>query len=284
MARNKKVDYSAVEKIVYVYLRVSTEKQKKDGKGLEAQLADCERTCQQLGLTILKVVEDPGLSGKLPHTERPGLLEAMEGCAAGLAGGIIAYNQDRYARGLGAYEAIVEHAKKYGYKLYAGHQDITEEENDIPADALAFVANIERKLIVKRLRGGRIQRAEVDGRGTAPLNYGYTVRPIGELLEIVIDEERAEIVRIILRLVKLENRSYRYAADYLNRLGYKTPFAGKVRTKGEDRGKPFSGRWSVGQIQKIVDDWELYTTGRKVWNGIEAEQRWPILFDETKEG
>lgn len=284
--RKKKIDYSLVKNLVYVYLRVSTERQRQDGKGLEAQLADCKTICKELGLEIYKVVSDPGLSGTLPYTERPGLLEAMTGCENGEAGGIIAYNQDRYARGMGADETIRKHALQHGYMLLAGRTDITKEENDIPADAMAFVATIERKMIVKRLRGGRKQRAEVDGRGTAPVPLGYTITITsnfrGEnIQEVIINEETAPVVRLIFRMVKIEGKSYRYVADYLNRNGYKSPYAGRVRKSGAKAGKPFSGSWSFGQIQKVVDNYELYTTGVKIWDGIEAELKWPILFSEN---
>lgn len=276
------IDKQAVAQIAYIYLRVSTEKQRKDGKGLDAQLDDCQAVCQRLNLTVHKIVVDPGLSGKLDYLDRPGLLEAMTACAEGQAGAIVAYNQDRYARGLSSYERVREHAIKHKYKLYAGDRDITSEEQDIPSEALAFVASVERKLIAKRMRGGRTQRAEVDGRGNAKITMGYKMEVIDGLKSVVPDPDTAPIVCAVLRLVMEEKKSYRYVAEWLNAEGYASPYAGKIRENGENKGVPFSGRWSVGQIQKIVNNYILYTTGVKIWNGIVSEASWPILYNPTE--
>jgi DNA invertase Pin-like site-specific DNA recombinase len=283
MARKKKVDYSSVAHLVYVYLRVSTEKQKKDGKGLEAQLADCIKICQHYGLTILKIVQDPGLSGKLPPPERPGLQEAMEGCADGLAAGIVSYDQARYARSMAVDEVVRMHAIEHGYKLYAGFEEITAEENEMSADIRAMFASMERKMIVRRLKNGRIQRAEVDGRGTAPLPYGYTLETIikdGEAFEIIsLDPIKTRVVSTVLRM-EAAGSSLRKIAAYLNENGYRPPYYGKTRQKGKKAGIPFKGEWTFGQVQKIVGHRDLYCTGIKTWNGIEGEQKWPILFEE----
>ena len=54
-----------------IYTRVSSDKQVRDGHGLESQLFYCKRLAKEKSIKVIDVFEDPGISGKLLY--RPGL-------------------------------------------------------------------------------------------------------------------------------------------------------------------------------------------------------------------
>ncbi len=274
MARPKKALRDIHGKRAIIYIRVSTEEQLKGGHhGVEAQLAACIEYLARKGYIEVCIQRDLGKSGAKGIASRPGIATALELCEGGLADVIVCYAQDRLARKSGVFEDIRERAVRGHFRLETARdgQDLTTEENELSADAMSFVASIERKMIAKRLYGGRKERGKIDGRGSSTLPYGYRYH-----LEVVatsdgdqvvktieVDPEAAEVVRIILEL--RQAHSYQYVADSLNALGHRTPRSGR--------------EWTVGNVQGIERNAELYRTGIRRWDGIEGAERWPIIVE-----
>ncbi len=63
--------------------------------------------------------------------------------------------------------------------------------------------------------------------------------------------------------MRATGQTYQATADTLNAAGYQTP-------KGST--------WTVGHVQGIERHRELYCTGRRVWDGVQATELWPILL------
>lgn len=285
MARPKKQEPAQITTyLAIVYLRISTEMQK-EGTGLDLQQRICESVCGQHGFQIVDTVQDIDYSGSLPWKERPSLEAAMEGCKAGKAHLIIAYDQGRFARSSGVDEDIRKHAKRYKYKLWSALDDneITAESNELTADTRAFVMSLERKLIAGRFFKGRKEKAAHDGYGSGPLPFGYAKRQIGVTItgrviwEVIEDAEKAPIVRLLLQMI-LDGKHYSEVAEYLNKKNLPSPYAGKKRRDGTQ----YPGIWADSQVYSVMKNFPLYTTGIKSWGKIEGLQRWPILL-EVKE-
>ena len=96
--------------------------------------------------------------------------------------------------------------------------------------------------------------------GSGPIPYGYARLTDSS---IAIDQHAADIIRTLLSL--REKKGYQATADALNTAEYTTP-------KG--------GKWTVGHMQGIERHAELYRTGVRKWDGVKAEQGWPILYQE----
>lgn len=247
-----------------IYLRVSTDEQAKPGHfGLEAQLDLCQQYCKKQGYTVVEVAQDKGISGTKPIAQRPGIERAITLCEQKKADVIVAYAQDRYARKSSVLESILSGALRYKYRIETSDgNELTDPKNEMLVQATSFVANIEARLIARRLYTGRQGRSKVDGLGSGPLPYGYRRTSTGKL---TIDSEEQKVIRIILD-ARADSRPYRYISDNLNEQGYKT-------AKGTS--------WTPGSVETISRHEMLYRTGIKQWGDVEAYNKWPIILKRS---
>ncbi len=155
---------------VIAYLRVSTGRQVKDGYGLADQEKQVRAWCRKNRHKLVGVVTDEALSGTLPAPERPGLLECLRAVRDGEADGIVMRDLDRIARELTTQEGILAQLWKFG-----GHCYITTQAEEIPQDdpddpmrtamrqMMGVFAQLERSMLVKRMKNGRATKAEQGG-------------------------------------------------------------------------------------------------------------------------
>lgn len=78
------------------YIRVSTNQQADEGISLEAQRTRLEAYAVALGLDLVAIEVDAGLSAK--NLKRPGLLAALEALETGKADGLLVVKLDRLTR------------------------------------------------------------------------------------------------------------------------------------------------------------------------------------------
>lgn len=152
------------------YLRVSTAGQAVDGYGLDAQLAAIAQYAANAGLTLVAMARDEGVSGLLPAHERPGLVNAIAHIAGGHADVLIVARLDRLARDLTTQEAIL--AQCWGMDAAVHSADLGAIHADDPDDPMrtamrqmaGVFAQLDRALVVKRLRDGRKAKAALGGK------------------------------------------------------------------------------------------------------------------------
>jgi len=243
-----------------LYLRVSTQEQARDdAHGLQLQEAAARAVCAARGLRVVAVHSDIGISGTVPVAQRAGLQAAMAACGNGGAGWLVVYAQDRLARSSGVFDAIRAAAQAGGYRLLSATDGrvLTDAEDELSGDAMAFVASIERKLIARRLSAGRAARGAVDGAGSGKLPFGYTWHGT----EIVAEPEQAQAVAELLALHST-GASLAQIAAHLNTLGYTAP-AG--------------GAWTRSSVQGVLRNATTYRTGVRFWNDTAAQVRYPVL-------
>jgi DNA invertase Pin-like site-specific DNA recombinase len=82
-------------KSAFVYIRVSTDMQVKEGISLDAQQAKAAAWCELNDYQLQKVFVDAGLSGKRADN-RPALQNALSACGKGDA--LVVYSLSRLAR------------------------------------------------------------------------------------------------------------------------------------------------------------------------------------------
>ncbi|MDV7088672.1 recombinase family protein [Rhodococcus opacus] len=132
------------------YLRVSTDEQARSGLGLAAQEAALVAEAERRGweLTILR---DEGASGKQVN---PGLRNALEQLASGLADGLVVAKMDRVSRSLLHAVEILDTAKSQGWALVVLDLgvDLTTPAGRALAGTMAVFAEFERELIRERTR------------------------------------------------------------------------------------------------------------------------------------
>ncbi len=258
MGRHKKVrpDGNGLRAVFYV--RVS----KEDGEtkhGMEVQRADIDRYALGKGYIHVASFHDDGVSGATPLEKRQGLSEAFALCLAGQADVIVAYNQDRFARSMGVWEAIRNKAIGKNIRLETAEgRVLTDDKDQLMGEVMAFAAAMERRRISERFMAARAYRSQKDGRGSAPLPFGYVALDEGG---IGVDATAAAAICLLLAC-RAQGMTYQATANALNAGGHHSP-----------RG----GSWKVGLVLAVEQRADLYRTGRRIWRGIESAQVWPII-------
>lgn len=210
-----------------MYLRVSTGGQL-DGYGLDAQEKDCRRWAKKHGHKVVKVCTDGAVSGKSTDDERAGLTEALAHLADGTADGLLAPTLDRVARELTVQEAALSVIWAYGSRAFTvDHGEHLADDEDDPMrtfvrHVMGAAAQLERGLIVKRLKSGRRTKAERGGYAHGAPAYGQ--KAVDK--ELTLDEEEAAVLAK-MREWQAEGVSIRGIADRLNEEGIPTKRGGR---------------------------------------------------------
>lgn len=140
------------KKTAIIYLRVSTDEQGESGLGLEAQERTALDYCQRNGLEVVEIVREIQ-SGKSMR-KRALLQAALERCAKGDAGLLVASNVSRLARSIRDLSQMLETAERKGYGIAAVDTGL---DTSTPAGKMVFqilgvAAEYERAMISDRTK------------------------------------------------------------------------------------------------------------------------------------
>jgi site-specific DNA recombinase len=223
------------------YLRVSTAGQAERGMGLEAQRSKLEAYAREHGLELDEIVRETASGGVkdgelLSVEHRPKLLALLERAREGGFDVLLVARLDRLSRDYATLVFVERTFRRYGVDVVSA----TEENGDsayaeFTRGILAQVAQLERQVILERVRDGKREKKKLGRHVHGRIPYGY--RSSHGVLEP--DEERAEVVRRIF-------------ADA--RAGY-TPGAIAKRLDGAGIPSP-TGRsaWSRQTVRQIVEN------------------------------
>ncbi|MDJ0335359.1 recombinase family protein [Salinibacterium sp. G-O1] len=164
-----------------MYLRVSSVGQL-DGFGLDVQEEACRAYANAHGLHITATFRDEGVSGMLDATEREGLMDALTALQDGSVDLLLVARLDRLARSLTVQEAVLAQVWTANRTLHSA--DVGEVLRDDPDDPLrtamrqmaGVFAELDRGMVVKRMRDGRRAKAAQGGRAVGPAPYGYLAK------------------------------------------------------------------------------------------------------------
>ncbi len=196
------------------YVRVSSVGQAKDGLGLPTQERMVRRWCREHGHRLVRLVSDNGRSGAVDETGRPGLLDALSAVRDRTAEGIVVPSLDRLARSITVQEAVLGRVWAEGGAVFT--VDGGEVSRDDPDDPMrtamrqmaGVFAELDRRLIVKRLRNGRATAA-AEGRHAVG-DYAYGER----------DPDEAAMVERV-RALRADGLSLRGIITALDAEGYR---------------------------------------------------------------
>ncbi|MEV7797476.1 recombinase family protein [Microbacterium foliorum] len=167
-----------------LYLRVSSVGQL-DGFGLDVQEKACRAYAKAHGLCIVATFRDEGVSGTLDAAQRDGLMSALTRLQDGDADALLVARLDRLARTLTVQEAVLAQVWRHNRAVYSA--DLGEVMQDDPDDPMrtamrqmaGVFAQLDRGMVVKRMRDGRKAKAAAGGRSVGPAPYGYIARDGG---------------------------------------------------------------------------------------------------------
>ncbi|MDQ7822060.1 MAG: recombinase family protein [Candidatus Eremiobacteraeota bacterium] len=219
-----------------VYLRVSTSDQVNDGVSLSNQEEKISAYCKMVGLEVVKVIREEGVSGSIRLSTRPGGQELHHLVTKKMVGHVIALKLDRLFRD--AEDALHQTKEwdKLGVALHLvdmGGQTINTATamGRFFLNMMAGFAELERNLIAERTATAMsFKKSHLQV--YSPVPYGYDRR--GD--ELVRNEEEQAVITTIKNM-RASGMSYCKMAEILNR--------DHVPTKG-------GGKWHTSTLYGIV--------------------------------
>jgi site-specific DNA recombinase len=224
-------------KVVGIYIRVSTDKQVQEGYSLDAQREEDTQVARKLfgNDVVVEYYVDEGKSAKSTKS-RHALLRMMKDVKHGLLSAIITYKVSRLARNLSdslkLVEEIYNDAKVRFISIKEG--EYGTPHGNLQFNILASVAQYQREELAENVQLGMSQRAR-EGKWNGGHVLGYRT----ENKELLVIPEEAEIVRLIFDKYVLEGWGTKKIANYLNTIG-----------KHSKNGKTFS----VATVSIILDN------------------------------
>ena len=225
-----------------VYVRISSDSQL-DGYGLDVQEAACRSWAKANGHKVVALFTDAGVSGATDALDRAGLSAALLALQAPPdAEGLLVARLDRLARALTVQEASLAIAWRAGARVYTA--DAGEVHQDDPDDPMrtalrqvvGVFAELDRRMVVKRLRDGRSAKAEAGRHATGSYAFGYQGEGKGRQRDAgPAPAEQATVERILE--LRAANRSYRQIA---------------VTLDAEGLGPRRAATWSAMAVRNIV--------------------------------
>jgi site-specific DNA recombinase len=179
-----------------LYLRVSTNEQAENGRGLDVQEAHLRKYCDDVyKLSDVHIYVDKGYSGSLPITKRPALSQLYEDAKAKQFDVVLIYRLDRYFRSLRKLlDAVADlDEMNIGFKSINENFDTTTLNGKLMLQIMGSLAEYERGLIAERMGSGRESAASEGKWVTGVPPYGYIVDK--ETKKLVINEDEAKIVK-----------------------------------------------------------------------------------------
>ena len=237
-----------MKKKCYIYIRVSTTMQV-DGYSLEAQKERLMKFAEFQEMEVVREYCDAGKSGK-SITGRPEFQRMLQDVSEERDGVafILVFKLSRFGRNAADVLNSLQFIQDYGVNLICVEDgiDSSKDSGKLTITVLSAVVEIERENILVQTMEGRKQKAR-EGKwngGQAP--FGYDLDSKNSTL--VVNEEEAEIVRIIYDKFVHTDMGADAICNYLNQRGY---------TKKKVRGHELN-YFARGLIMKILDN-PVYT-------------------------
>lgn len=209
---------------VALYTRVSTDTQVR-GESLADQEHDGRAWAESHGHHVAAVFSDPGLSGKLPADERPGLAAALEALEVGAVDVLVIRDLDRLARELTVQEAVLAQVwcrpdtvvVEYGRDAAVLRDDPEDPMRTTIRQVMGAFKELDRKLVAKRLRDGRKSKARRGQHANGPAPYGWRTEA-GELVPLAAEQ----VVLALIRDLRADGLRQADIAAALNAEGHRT--------------------------------------------------------------
>jgi len=200
------------------YCRVSTDNQKEEGT-IEIQVKALKRYTEKNNFKLIKIFKDEGVSGSSELENREGLaglfnfIEDQEDI-----GGVLIFKLDRLARDLYIQEHLIKKLEGLNKKLISIKEPNLDSKDPMRKafrQFMGIVSELEKAFITMRLSGGRINKASKGGFAGGVVALGYNTKN----KKLFIDEEQAEIIKLIFKMKRYKKMGLREIARELNKKG-----------------------------------------------------------------
>lgn len=207
-----------------IYIRVSTEEQKKSGLGLEAQEKYCMDYIAKNGERPIIFFKDEAVSSGLRIEDREGLNQAIDALQPGDI--FLISQRDRIGRSVVENAILEREINKKGAKLITVNQDDSNMDAGIATlmkTMMDAFSQYERYIISKRTKAAlAAKKARGERIGRVP--YGYS---LDENKRVVVNPIESSIVKQIYHYRNKEHLPFRSIANRLNAAGYRNRNGGE---------------------------------------------------------
>lgn len=269
-----------MNKLVGLYIRVSTEHQAKEGYSIEAQKANLTNFAHNQGWQIVDTYIDAGISGK-NITNRPQVKRLINDIKQSKLDIILLYKFDRLTRDAKDTESIIELVEKWGIEVYTlsgGIVDVSTASGRFSVRISGAVAQLEREQTIERVKVALKQKANMGYTlASSRMCYGYN-REYHQKEQTINNIEAINVKRIyslflngktppeIARLFNLENVPTKLSNRYLHTMWTsKTIYL--ILTNPTYIGKI---RYHIGQEDEcILDGIHEPIIEETIWNNVQ---------------
>jgi DNA invertase Pin-like site-specific DNA recombinase len=227
------------------YVRVSQERNARNGYGLEAQQTDIRRYAEYRGLGRIGIYREAGVSGY--ERERPELERLLADAKAGTLDVVIFPSIDRTARSVKDVIEIDTALREAGVDIVFLREgiDTSTPVGEFFRNVMASLAQLEGRLIYERMSKGKRRKAAEGGYTGGWLPYGYRL----EGGRAVVVPKEAKVVERVFRW-RVEGRTLEAICERLN--------ADSVKTQR-------NGKWRVSTVRGMLAN--RFYTGRVEFEG-----------------
>lgn len=211
---------STSEIFVGIYVRISSDEQKRTGLSIDAQIRVCIKYCELKGWKVYRIYKDEGISaGTLK--KRPAIQEFMKDAEDHKVSCLVSTKLDRVFRNLSDAIKVLDRFREIGVNFAFVEQDIdtTSAIGRVIFVIIALFAELERQMTIERNRA--IMSDKFD-RGIPPSKIPYGYKPIFKNKEeskivtrIEIDTSKAKIVQNVFKMTS-EGISYKDICNKFN--------------------------------------------------------------------
>lgn len=250
-----------MKKRVFLYVRVSTQEQAREGYSIDEQIERLKDYAKAMGWIVVKVYVDGGYSGS--NTNRPALKDMIKDIKAGKGDSVVVYKLDRLSRSQKDTLELIEDyflANKVDFISMTENFDTSSPFGRAMIGILSVFAQLEREQIKERMsmgREGRAKEGKFHGGGYAPVGYDYVDG------ELKINEYEAMQVREIHRLYQ-EGKGFQTITKIFLNKGYTQK----------------SRKWSVNRVKGCLLN-DLYIGVIHYNNQSYTGEHEPIIDEET---
>ena len=267
MARIRMVEdaSSAGEAVTGLYLRVTAEESIKADLSIPNQRRRGLELCTERSWSPVKVYQEPRhVGGDEPPAKRPALAALLADIEAGYVKRVLVRHDDRLWRSTEVQDLILNSLRQNTVDLwtFAGQREHRSAGGRFALKVLGAAAELEKGLTGERIREMKRGKAHAGRLGGGPPSFGYTSQSRCKL-ELLrqgaiedeahrqacekypvaktwyLDEQEAEVVRLIFNLYMGERLGCRRISQELNRRGHR-----------RRAGYP----WSPVKVGKIVNN------------------------------
>ena len=229
------------------YVRVSTDKQVREGVSVENQVERIREFCERDNLDLVDIIRDEGISGGKNRT-RPGFVKLLETIETDEIDAVVLYSLERLSRDMLTILSLERYLDQFDVTLYTveGKIDTSTIDGWMSFSMKAFMGEMERRQVKSRTKKA-MEHMKKNGRVVGDIPFGF--KREGDLL-VEIPEEQSIITRV--------NEMYSQGKN-LSSITKKLNEDGITTRNGNG--------WDTTQVRRLIDGYKQTRKRRKTNHG-----------------